>query len=406
MSRYNKIATDDPKDALDAFFDILAKNHFVNYDFRQMFDFLIKTKQIVQSLTTDVYKEYVFNLNDELSLGHRYFDAVLAHFEESQEQALLICDKTIELVHDEQAFYNFTKDRARAFLNHEFNRQINPVKFKRCISNIRLSDNGRHIVEVKVKSSDSIAFSKESSFVYPYDRCIFIDNPFVVDSLDSRDMDFRILHGEIDEFDSNSFIRRNDIKSRDEILAELLINKKSENFFDDLEFQAKFKDVFDQINSIVPGEISKSSDGYFYIDGGARLSVKNLATGSKMFFIIKNLLLNGFIDEKTMLILDEPEAHLHPEWINKFAQILVLLASKIRVNILLTTHSPNLMLALHVFAQKMEFKDSAHFYLAETMEDKYFSRIRCIDNSIGEGYSHLALPLIEMNLELEELDGE
>ena len=82
------------------------------------------------------------------------------------------------------------------------------------------------------------------------------------------------------------------------------------------------------------------------MEDGARLHVNNLATGSKMFFIIKKLLLNGLINENAVLVLDEPESHLHPEWINKFAEILVVLIKDVKVNILLTTHSPNLMLAL------------------------------------------------------------
>ena len=54
----------------------------------------------------------------------------------------------------------------------------------------------------------------------------------------------------------------------------------------------------------------------------------------------------------------------------------------------------------------MQLINNAHFYLVEKCEDGYFSKIRCIDQSIGEGYLHLSIPLVEMNLELEELSGE
>ena len=46
------------------------------------------------------------------------------------------------------------------------------------------------------------------------------------------------------------------------------------------------------------------------------------------------------------------------------------------------------------------------FYLAEKIPDSHYSQIRCIDDSIGEGYSHLSLPLIEMNLQLDALTSE
>ena len=64
------------------------------------------------------------------------------------------------------------------------------------------------------------------------------------------------------------------------------------------------------------------------------------------------------------------------------------------------------MLAINVYADKMDIIDKSHFYLAEKMENEYFSNIRCIDDSIGEGYAHLSLPLVEMNLELDGLNGD
>ena len=274
------------------------------------------------------------------------------------------------------------------------------------MSQIELYNQGKCIVKARIKAKNDVQFSEESSFVYPYDRCIFVDNPYVIDSLEKHDTLYHSMYREFDECNSKAIITSEDIKDHDEILSELLINNETKNYFDDLEIQNKFKNVFEQINHIVPGEFEKTSNGYFYVEDGARLSVKNLATGSKMFFIIKKLLVNGLIDSNTMLILDEPESHLHPEWINKFAQILVFLVENVKVNVLLTTHSPNLMLALNVYARKMNVIDKSHFYIAEKIEGGYFSKIKCIDKAVGEGYSHLSIPLVEMSLELEKLDEE
>ena len=87
-----------------------------------------------------------------------------------------------------------------------------------------------------------------------------------------------------------------------------------------------------------------------------------------MFFIIKKLLLNGLLNDGTVLVLDEPESHLHPDWINKFAEMLVVLVENINVNVLLTTHSPNLMLALNVYARKMNVIDK--FYDLNNLPQK------------------------------------
>ena len=102
------------------------------------------------------------------------------------------------------------------------------------------------------------------------------------------------------------------------------------------------KEVLDKV---LPGVFDVSLKGEFYIDeNGNRLRIPNLAAGSKMFAIIKILLEHGLLDESTILILDEPEIHLHPEWQIQFAEIIVLLVKELHVKVLLTTHSSDFML--------------------------------------------------------------
>ena len=392
---------------LDEIMTILSMHDFRRFDTGHLVEFLVATQKTISELTPEIYKKYIMDSYIEYGFENDSFlNALYENFYEWKKEVLDICTTTMDLVDDEKAFYNFLKDRTSAFLNHEFNGQIKPVKHRKYVSKIELQNQREYIVKARVKSEKHVSFLEESSFVYPFDRCIFIDNPFVIDKLQEYGSLYHSAYRNFDECDSKSIITSEDIKDHDEILSELLINSEKKNYFDDLELQNKYRSIFEKINDIVPGEFAQTSDGYFYVEDGTPLSVRNLATGSKMFFIIKKLLLNGLIDSNTMLILDEPESHLHPEWINKFAEILVLLVENVKVNVLLTTHSPNLMLALNVYAQKMQLTDKSHFYLAEKCDEEYFSKIRCIDESIGEGYAHLSIPLIEMNLELEELNGE
>ena len=58
------------------------------------------------------------------------------------------------------------------------------------------------------------------------------------------------------------------------------------------------------------------------------------------------------MNAKSLLIIDEPEVHLHPEWQVKFAEILTLLQKEIDIHILLTTHSPYFLQAIDVFSRK------------------------------------------------------
>lgn len=61
--------------------------------------------------------------------------------------------------------------------------------------------------------------------------------------------------------------------------------------------------IKEQIDSIIPGSFEFTSNGEFYIQDGLKLKVSNLATGSKMYSIIKILLEKGLLDSSTMLEL-------------------------------------------------------------------------------------------------------
>lgn len=379
----------------------LITRRYFSFPMEKLYEYLYDLCNTILDFSIDDYVTFMDFEESEWSI-----DVLQKNFETWKNQALLIGSTTKKFINDNQAFYKFNKDRTKAFMNHEFDNQIKPVKSKRSTSRIILTENGCSIVDLKIKSKGNFDFSNESSFYYPYDKCIYIDNPYIIDDLDRFNYLKHSHGGFFDTEQSDSIISSEDIKDRNEILCDFILNYEINNFFDYSEFQEKYSKVFEKINKIVPGEFEKNSDGYYYVSNGTRLSVKNLATGSKMFFIIKKLLINGLINEKTMLILDEPESHLHPEWINKFAEILTILIKEIKINILLTTHSPNLLLALNVYSKKMEIFDHSHFYLAEKSDDGYFSQIKNIDESIGEGYAHLSIPIVEMNLENDAIDGE
>ena len=102
------------------------------------------------------------------------------------------------------------------------------------------------------------------------------------------------------------------------------------------------------------------------------------------------------IHDPKLLILDEPESHLHPSWINQLAEVIVLLVKECNMTVLLTTHSPNFLLAVDALMRKYEIREKCHFYQTEFEENnqiKYVEKTDCLDNI----YADFAASFAEMN---------
>ena len=97
---------------------------------------------------------------------------------------------------------------------------------------------------------------------------------------------------------------------------------------------------------------------------GLNIRLEDTATGFKSFSYILRLLDNGYINSRTLLLIDEPEAHLHPQWIVEFAHILVLLNKNVGVKVMVASHNPDMVAAIQAIACKEELLDRTRFYLA------------------------------------------
>ena len=123
-----------------------------------------------------------------------------------------------------------------------------------------------------------------------------------------------------------------------------------------------------KIALVTDGQFAKDDSGIdSFIESGISrpIHLVNLSTGLKTFVITKRLIENGSIEENGVLILDEPEIHLHPKWQLIFAEVLVLLQKEFNLNILLNTHSPYFLSAIEVFSKKHDVQDKCKYYLSD-----------------------------------------
>lgn len=160
-----------------------------------------------------------------------------------------------------------------------------------------------------------------------------------------------------------------------------------------LEIKRKLSKIFSLFQQIVPGNITCEKRRFVLeLDNqGGVLNVENWSTGIKSFAILKRLLENGTLHEKGILILDEPEIHLHPEWQLCYAEVLVLLQREFDLTILLTTHSPFFLDAIELFACKHGIGEKAHYYLSEN--DGRQVMFRDVSNEIDKIYEKMSNPV-------------
>ena len=118
----------------------------------------------------------------------------------------------------------------------------------------------------------------------------------------------------------------------------------------------------------IPGVFINTKNGLRYRSPkGHLLSPRNVAAGIKVFGTIRKLVDNGQLYEGSILLLDEPEVHLHPQWINVLGNILVILARDLNIRVIMTTHSPQLLMSVE--ANSKGDSDLARYYHISQEDD-------------------------------------
>lgn len=132
--------------------------------------------------------------------------------------------------------------------------------------------------------------------------------------------------------------------------------------------------VLADLQALIDGEVAYDKterDFVFRRPNGALTSIKNTASGIKVFGLLKMLVANDFVTKDTVLIFDEPENHLHPKWQLKLAEVLIKLVEG-GVYVLVSSHSPYLIEALKRGVDRTGLATEARFALAQekNIEDK------------------------------------
>ncbi len=122
----------------------------------------------------------------------------------------------------------------------------------------------------------------------------------------------------------------------------------------------------------------------------------NVASGVKVFAILRRLVQNRSLKENDVLVIDEPETGLHPEWQIKLARLLILMAKKMNMRILLTTHSLYFLRTVEVLSSEMDLGDRTCYYLMKKESDGPLYSACPVTGKTEEIYRELYRPLEEL----------
>ena len=99
------------------------------------------------------------------------------------------------------------------------------------------------------------------------------------------------------------------------------------------------------IEKIIGGKIIRNErDDLIFVEKGAKkaISLPLTASGVIQLGMLGHLIETRVIQEDSILFIDEPEAHLHPDWQSKIIEVLYKL-SEAGVMVIIATHSPVIM---------------------------------------------------------------
>ena len=230
-------------------------------------------------------------------------------------------------------------------LNNEFDNQINTI-WSDDLGEIALKIKENEL-KLKIKNNKVIKIENKINL---RSEVIYIDDPFIIDNLNEykrRDINYLENH-------------------KESLETKLFREKNKKTFSEKIIAKNNLQQITEKLKEVINGEIKFYQGKWIYkFENNNELNLKNLSAGLKSFTILKRLVENGNLEEKGIIILDEPEIHLHPEWQVLFAELIVLLQKEFEMHILLTTHSPYFLKAIQVFSRKYEIFDKCKYYIGE-----------------------------------------
>ena len=153
-----------------------------------------------------------------------------------------------------------------------------------------------------------------------------------------------------------------------------------------------------EIKSILGGELDVKDGRLQFKESSFPTQAKgveleNLASGMKSMAAILKALDSCVLRHGRILVIDEPEANLHPEWQVKFAFVLVHLWTMLGVRVVVATHSPYFLKGLETCAAQLNCLDAMSCYFMQPDDDGKGMVAKDVTDRLNEVYKSFFDPL-------------
>ena len=268
-----------------------------------------------------------------------------------------------------------------------------------------LNSTGKSSVTAEIKGkSDTILLNKKScscELDEPIEHsAYYINNPFVLDWLNLTNVSwFLSALNPMDRNVISAIIKAQADINEDSMsnILETVINKK------------ELDEIRKVLKRAYAGDTVISHGKYYYSENGVDFDFRNISAGLKSFALIERMLETGVLKKKDILILDEPEIHLHSEWQIIYAELIVALQKYFDLTILIVTHSFQFLESLNFFMKKYGIWDKVNYYMPESNEKGII--MKSFDNNSDELKRNLStgtfkIADLEFEFDMEQQNGE
>jgi predicted ATPase len=262
------------------------------------------------------------------------------------------------------------------------NNMVNLV-FDSQISNqgeVTVQDNGVPIYSVNFSQHQCIRFDCCHPDCPPFKESTFIQTPLVWDLVDFFDSVLRLKQNQEMTQNIAPFSMRYPYIFWDIYLK--ITNTPVEK-------DPQTNELVKNIRQIIQGGFEPCDKRIVFQRQNESIKLMNVAAGIKYFGLLQRLAENSQLKSENLLIIDEPENHLHPEWQLLLAQLIVNLVNQYKVDILINSHSPYMIEALKVYSD-ISIKEKTHFYLNELTQERL--EVKEVTEDLSFLFETLSLP--------------